>query len=137
MRPNSAAFGAQTARGAAFARDTHISAPHARTIASHPTNVRKGMRSASRSTAHNQEAQQATNTCTRERLQEPTIHRSRPRRAHQHSKPCDKRAREAQFGATDQKGAMILLVTSTKTAIRVVGEDVGGSLQQPARTMNP
>ena len=26
MRPNSAAFGAQTARGAAFARDTHISA---------------------------------------------------------------------------------------------------------------
>ena len=104
MRPNSAAFGAQTAHGAAFAWDTHISAPHARTIASHPTNVRKGMRSASTSTAHNQEAQQATNTCTRERLQEPTIHRSEPRRAHQHWKPCDRRAREAQFGATDRNG---------------------------------
>ena len=129
MRPNSAAFGAQTARGAAFAWDTHISAPHARTIASHPTNVRKGMRSASTSTAHNPEAQQATNTCTRERLQEPTIHRSEPRRAHQHRKPCDKRAREVQFGTTNRDRAMTLPIKSTKTAIRVVGEDVGGSLQ--------
>jgi len=75
MRPNSAAFYAQTARGAAFACDTHIPAPHARTIASHPTNVHRGMRNASRSTAYIQEALQATNICTRERLQEPTIHR--------------------------------------------------------------
>ena len=130
MRPNSAAFGAQTARGAAFARDTHISAPHAQTIASHPTNVREGMRSASRSTAHNQEAQQATNTCTRERLHEEImIHRREPRRAHQHRKPRDKRARQVQFGTTDRDRAMILPRKSTKTAIRVVGEDDGGSLQ--------
>ena len=129
MRPNNAAFGAQTARGAAFAWDTHISAPHARTIASHPTNVCRGMRSASRSTAHNQEARQATNTCTRERLQEPTIHRREPRRAHQHRNPWTKRAHQVLFGTADRDRAMILPMKSTKTAIRVDGEDVGGSLQ--------
>ena len=79
-----------------------------RTIASHPTNVRRGMRSTRRGTAHNQEAQQATNTCTRESLPEPMIHRREPRRAHQHKKPSDKRAREAQFGATDRDRAMPL-----------------------------
>ena len=120
MRPNSAAFGAQTARGAAFARDTHIRhicSSRANEIASHPTNVRKGMRSVSRSTAHNQEARQATNTCTRERLQEPTIHRREPRRAHQQRKACDKRARQVKFGTIDRDRAMILPLKSTKTAI--------------------
>ena len=31
---------------------------------------------------------------------------------------CDRRAREAQFGATDRNGAMIMPIKSTKTAIR-------------------
>ena len=87
------------------------------------------MRSTSRGTAHNHEAQQVTNTCTRERLQEAMIHRREPRQAHQHKKPSDKRARETQFGTTDRDRAMTLPIQSTKTAIRVVGEDVGGSLQ--------
>ena len=39
-----------------------------------------------------------------------------------------KQAREAQFGATDRDRAMTLPIKSTKTAIRVVGEDVGASL---------
>jgi hypothetical protein len=122
--------------------DTHISAPHARTIASHPTNVRRGMRSASRITAHNQEAQQATNTCTRERLQERRAHDPlstvvcrEPRRAQSSAQktPWTKRAHQVLFGTADRDRAMILPTKSTKTAIRVDGEDVGGDGGSVAR----
>jgi hypothetical protein len=45
-----------------------------------------------------------------------TVVRREPRRAHQHRKPCDKRAREVQFGATNRDRAMTLPIKSTKTA---------------------
>jgi hypothetical protein len=69
------------------------------------------MRSASRSTAHNQEAQQTTITCTRARGSKSprsTVQSRGGHITHQHRKPCDKRAREAQFGATDRDRAMPL-----------------------------
>ena len=58
-----------------------------------------------------------------------TIHRREPRRAHQHRNPWTKRAHQVLFGTADRDRAMILPMKSTKTAIRVDGEDVGGSLQ--------
>ena len=120
-------------RGAAFAWDTHIKAPHARTIASHPTNVRRGMRSASRRTAHNQEAQQreqATTTHARVRGSKSPRSTVESRGGHiSTGSHATKQAREVQFGATNRDRAMTLPIKSTKTAIRVVGEDVGGSLQ--------
>ena len=77
MGSNSADFSAQTARGAAFRRDTHISAPHARCAASSPTKPHKGMRSASQCTPLSQEALQGSNMLSPQRLQEPVIHSER------------------------------------------------------------
>ena len=77
MRPNSAAFSAQTARGTAFAGDTSISAPHARSATSCPTKPCRGMHSASKITPHSQEALQGSNMLSPQRLQEPVIHSER------------------------------------------------------------
>ena len=76
MGSHSADFSAQTARGAAFRCDTHISAPHARCAASSPTSARRGIHNASISTTHDQEALQGTNICSHQRFQEPVIHRA-------------------------------------------------------------
>ena len=84
MGSHSAGFSVQTARGAAFRRDTHILDPHARCAASIPTSARRGMHNASSSMTHDQEALQGTNICSHQRLQEPVIHRREPMRAHQH-----------------------------------------------------
>ena len=86
--------------------DAHISAPYARTIASRPTNARRGMRSASRSTAHNQKAQQATNTCTRVRAcvaPQPAEHSPPPGRGLPHRLQHDFPG-EAQAGTGQAKG---------------------------------
>ena len=108
MRPNSAAFDTHKARGAAFAcmGRTHIGSFYARTIASRPTNARRGMRSASRSTAHNQKAQQATNTCTRVRAcvaPQPAEHSPPPGRGLPHRLQHDFPG-EAQAGTGQAKG---------------------------------
>jgi hypothetical protein len=137
MRPNRPAFDAQTARGAAFGCDTHISAPRARTIASSPTNVRRGMRSASRSTGHSTHPGSTAghdhmHASEAPRAHEPTTHRREPRRGRisTGNLVTNEHARtQMLFGATDRVRGVILPRTSTKTANRVVGEDVGGSLQ--------
>ena len=129
MGSNSADFSAQTARGAAFRRDTHISAPHARCAASSPTKPHKGMRSASQCTPLSQEVLQGSNTLSPQWLPEPAIHSER--RCRHISTGClvTVAARLEPSGAADRSMLMNSPSTTAQTAIGVVGEDVVGSLQ--------
>ena len=77
MRPNSAAYSAQTARGTAFHGDTRISAPHAQIAASSPSQPRRGMHMANKGTPFSQEALQGSNMLSPQRLQEAAIHSGR------------------------------------------------------------
>jgi hypothetical protein len=86
MRPNTVPLVMPTdsPRGSVCMGHTHICSPRANDrFPPHKCAQRHAQREQEHSTQPG-EAQQTTNTCTRERLQEPTIHRREPRRAHQH-----------------------------------------------------
>ena len=87
------------------------------------------MCNASRSTAHILEALQATNICSHQRLQEPTVHRREPMRAHQLRISRNTTHTPVVSGIADRTMTIYLPRTTANTATRVVGEDVVGSLQ--------